>query len=70
MPTSQQRSAYEKGLARAHRALYWAQKRAEELGDDGAVEDLTALLSHLSTMMQDSIADKRRPRRQAQLSLD
>lgn len=64
MPTSQDRSKYEESLSRAHRALYWAQHQAEANGDDGAVEDLQALMEHVSVMLSDSIKNRRRPRRQ------
>lgn len=69
MPNSRERSAYEEGLSRCHRAAYWAQQRADAIGDDGAVEDLLAIQRHLAVMMEDSLRGRRRPRAQQQLSL-
>lgn len=67
MPTSQQRSRYEEGLARAHRTLFFTRKSAEDLGDEGAAEDLDALMDHLQRMMDDSLKNRPRPRRQLSL---
>lgn len=64
MRKSLQRSRYESRLAVAHRALYGAQQAAVELGDDGAVEDLSELSRHLAVMLEDSLKDHKRPRRQ------
>lgn len=64
MPSSRQRSAYEEGLARAHRALYWAMSRADEMEDQGAVDDLLALQAHLHVMLEDSLKGRKRPKRQ------
>jgi len=49
--------------------LYWAQQRAEAIGDDGAVEDLAEIMRHLHVMLEDSLKNKPRGRRQMQLTL-
>lgn len=64
MPTSQQWSTYEQALSVAHRALWRASQRAEEMGDEGAVEDLAEISNAVSVLMSDSLKNKRRPRRQ------
>lgn len=64
MPTSAQRSTYEQALSVAHRALWRASQRAEEHGDEGAVEDLAQVMQAVSVLMSDSLKNKRRPRRQ------
>lgn len=64
MRNSLQRSQYESRLAAAHKCLQQAIWRAEQLGDDGAIEDLVALQKHLGQMLSDSTNGKRRPRHQ------
>jgi len=59
MPTSLQRSAYEEGLNRAHRGLYWAMKRAADIDDEGAFEDLKGMMEHVSAMMDESLRNKK-----------
>jgi len=63
----QARSRYEEQLARAHRSLYWAAERAADLHDEGAEEDVLAIMAVLSTLMNDSLATKPRPRRQQEI---
>ncbi len=64
MGNSTNRSRYESSLSTAHKALYWASERAAEIGDEGAAEDCEALLHEISRLMQDSLKDRKRPRRQ------
>lgn len=70
MNRSLSRSKYEAKLAAAHRQLYYAMSEAEELGDFGAVEDISALLQHITVLTQDSLRGKPRRRRQETLALD
>lgn len=67
MRKSLQRSRYESRLAVAHRALYGAQQEALALSDDGAVEDLSELTRYVAVMMEDSLKDRKRRRRQLSL---
>lgn len=60
-------SRYESALARAHKACWDAQMIADELADDGAVEDLVAIQRHLYVMVEDSLKGKKRRRRHLQL---
>lgn len=53
-----QRARYEATLARAHRAVWIAVQAAAELGDDGAEQDLTEIMKHLSSMANDSLKGK------------
>jgi hypothetical protein len=62
MRGSQQRSRYEEALARSHRALYWATKRAEEVGDEGAVQMLHTAQTTVAELMEMSLRNKRAPR--------
>lgn len=68
--TGQRRSNYEGKLATAHRALYNAEGFAEDLGDDGAAEDCRQLQAEISRLMEDSLAGKKRKRRQQVLFAD
>lgn len=68
--TGQRRSNYEARLATAHRALYNAADAAEDLGDYGAAEDCRQLQAEISRLMQDSLAGKKRKRRQLLLLPD
>lgn len=70
MPTSTQRSRYEARLAAAHRSAWHAAQEAEQFGDEGASEDLTAIMGHLSVLLQDSLKGKKRNRRQIAMRLD
>lgn len=67
MAQSKQRSRYEAALAVAHRALWRAADVADELGDEGAVEDLAELQRYLAVMVDDSLRGRKRPRRQVSI---
>lgn len=69
MPNSHTRSKYEAKLASAHRMLYWASVAASEMGDEGAEEDILALMRELSRLTEDSLRGKRQTARR-QLALD
>jgi len=58
MPTSKQRNAYERRLANATQAIYWAQTAAEDIGDEGAAEDLSKARQHLQAMLEESARNK------------
>lgn len=60
MRNSIKRSTYEANLAVAHRALWRAQINADDLGDQGAADDLTEILKHVSVLAQDSLKGNHR----------
>ena len=69
MSSGQQRSYYEARLAAAHRNTFAAKIRAEDLGDDGAAEDLAEILKHLGVLMEDSLRGKHKPQLAGQTSI-
>lgn len=59
MRVSEMRSRYEARLSNAHNALYKAAGGADQLGDQGAVEECHRIMATLSKMMEKSLAGKR-----------
>lgn len=59
MPTTAQRNRYEKKLANASGALYWAASAAEEIGDEGAADDLHKMRALAQEMLEESTRNKR-----------
>jgi hypothetical protein len=57
---STHRAAYEKALAAAHKWLWVAGQRAEQLGDEGAEEDLLQISKEVTRLAQDSLNGHRR----------
>lgn len=67
------RGKYEQRLGRAHRALWYAKQASQELGLDGAEDDLDMLLEHCARLTEDSLASKRRrprPQPPTQMTVD
>lgn len=62
MPNSTERDLYERSLHQAHQGLYWASVRAEQQGDEGAYEDLTALIGHVQVLVDESLRGRRHRR--------
>lgn len=62
MERSKARAKYETQLARAHRSLYWASVAAEELGDLGAVDDVTQIMLEVNRLTEDSLRGRKRTR--------
>lgn len=58
------RSKYEAQLSVASRALRAAAERAEEIGDEGAMDDVLQLRTEVSRLMEDSVNGRKRRRRQ------
>lgn len=52
------RARYEFALAAAHRQLFNASQRADELHDEGAGDDLAQLLREVSRLAEASLRDK------------
>jgi hypothetical protein len=63
------RARYESSLARAHRALYYAQEAAEELRDPGAADDCAQILREISRLADASLKGKARPQLAGQLKM-
>jgi hypothetical protein len=57
---SHDRAVYEQQLARAHRALYVARGRAEDMRDDGSVHDLDLILVEVTRLADASLRGKLR----------
>lgn len=55
-----QRAKLESELARAHRALYYAEEAAEALSDFGMQEDLKMLLKEVTRLGEASLRGKAR----------
>lgn len=64
MSSTSGRARFEVELAKAHRALYNAQGRAEELGDQAGHDELYDLLLRVGALMERSLT--KRPNRQIQ----
>lgn len=69
MTKSAQRAAYENRVHRAHESLFHAAAQARALGDEGAAEECEVIQLMLARLMDKSLAGKRFPRRQQQLTL-
>jgi hypothetical protein len=52
----QTRARYETQLAHAHRNLYFAMARAEDMGDAHAAEDVASLLLEVTRLAQASLS--------------
>jgi len=52
------RAAYEAALAAAHRALWRAGIAAEQLGDEGAAQDVDQLLKEVTRLAEASLKGK------------
>lgn len=70
MGSSKHSAEYESALARAHKAVYDAGVIADLRQDYGAAEDLFFINQHLSVLLADSLAGRKRKHGRAQLTLD
>jgi hypothetical protein len=59
MGYSKDRARLEAELARAHRALYYAEEAAERMEDFGMSEDLKQLQKEVTRLAQASLKDKK-----------
>lgn len=62
------RAKYEVQLGRARQALTLANNLAVNMGDEGASEDLTQMVIHMTTLMTESMSQK--PGRRKRLVLE
>ena len=67
MRRGQQRSWFEGQIAVASRALLKASEIAEQLGDEGAADDVLQIRTELSRLLEDSVNGRKRRRRQLAL---
>jgi hypothetical protein len=69
MANSYDRAKYETRLASAHRALFYATAQAEQMGDDGAAEDLRQIAREIQRLAEASLKGKVKPQMKGQLRI-